>query len=305
MTEKVTLEQLASKHLGKAGDGTIVAPYVTPDKHDKTLLVPLPRALNREKSGITSADHFVGYEVWHAYEMSFLQENGMPKTGVLKIMYPATTESMVESKSLKLYLNSFDLEKFKSVEEVEGIIEADLSEALGGEVRAKLHVAHEAYKSTENFTVFDDFFENVDDLPIEITTYKEDINLLDTVNHEERELLTLHTANLRSNCEITNQKDTGDCFIAISGESLPSKEGLLKYIISFRDTQHFHENLVEIMYDQLYKKYKPTYLLVAGLYRRRGGISIHSIRASDQEPTLKVISGYEDVNNLYEKLPQE
>ena len=89
------LRALAGKHLGKAGDGTLVKPYTTPEKHDSTLLNPLPRRLNRVKSGIEQ-NEFKGYEIWHAYEMSFLYQNGMPCTGILRAYFPHNTENMVE-----------------------------------------------------------------------------------------------------------------------------------------------------------------------------------------------------------------
>lgn len=295
------LRALASKHLGKAGDGTIVAAYVTPTEHDKSLLVPLPRALNRAKSNINS-NNFVGYEVWHAYEMSFLGKTGMPVTGVLKCKYSANSESMIESKSFKLYLNSFDLEKFESKEEVEGIIAADLSEALKDDVEVTLHIAH-----TADFlrTPFDDYFDNVDDNGYEMNEYNENAGLLEGSKLPHEGTLTFHTANLRSNCEITNQKDTGNCYIVMTGDNLPTLESLTKYIISFRDSQHFHENVTEIIYTTLLEKYSPEELFVADIYNRRGGLDIHSIRASSQDLIDELAGGYEDTTLLFEKTSQQ
>jgi len=104
------IEQIASKHLGKAGDGTIVKPYVTPDFIDKTLLVPVPRVLNRTQYDIDEANlPFVGIDVWNAYEFSALTNNGFPVVGHVKIVYGANSTNIVESKSLKLYLNSFNM----------------------------------------------------------------------------------------------------------------------------------------------------------------------------------------------------
>ena len=301
-TAELELKKLAGTHLGKAGNGTEVAPYVTPEKHDKKLLVGLPRSLNREKHGIASAHRFLGYEVWHAYEMSFLRQNGMPCTGVLKLTYPSSTKSMVESKSLKLYLNSFDLEKFSSVEEVENTIRKDLEEVVEGTVEVKLHEAGQAKFLKNNLPWR---FQNVDDLNIEITTYKEDPSVLEEVQYKNTTAITFHTANLRSNCEITNQKDSGNSFIYIAGKRLPTIESLTKYIISFRDEQIFHENGCEKVYETLLRAYNPEHLLVADIYTRRGGISIHSVRASDRKTLDYKMPQYEDVNLLWEKLPQE
>lgn len=301
-TVELELKKLAGTHLGKAGDGTLVSPYITPEKHDKTLLVGLPRSLNRGKHGITTADKFIGYEVWHAYEMSFLKQNGMPCTGVLKLNYPASSKSMVESKSLKLYLNSFDLEKFESIEEVERIIQRDLEEVVEGKVEVKLHEAGQARFLKNNLPAR---FDNVDNLDTEINSYKESPSVLEIRYARSPATMTFHTANLRSNCEITNQKDSGNSFIYMVGKRLPTVESLTKYIISFRDEQIFHENGCEKVYETLYQMYKPVHLLVADIYTRRGGISIHSVRASDKKTLDYKMPQYEDVNLLWEKLPQE
>lgn len=306
MTEKLTLEQLASRHLGKAGDGTVVAPYTAPEKHDKTLLVPLPRSLNRAHSGIVDSSTFIGYEVWHAYEMSFLRKDGMPTTGILKISYPANSTSMVESKSLKLYLNSFDFEKFESKKEVENIIAEDLSEILGGEVQVYYHPGNKVKFLPSSFLeVFNS--SNIDDNPVQIWEYEKDETLLDR-SSTEKDTLFYSTHNLRSNCEITNQKDSASSYIYMKGKNLPSTESLTKYLISFRKSQLFHENTSEVIYATLFKKYEPEELFVANLYTRRGGISIHCIRASEtiQEKTvLEFLKDYSDVSRLFEKPPLE
>jgi 7-cyano-7-deazaguanine reductase len=294
------LKTLASRHLGKAGDGSLVKPYTTPDKHDKDLLVPLPRVLNREKSNIETSD-FYGYEIWHAYEMSFLLRTGMPYTGVLRVRFGHDTENMIESKSFKLYLNSFDLEKFDNVEEVESILAEDLSKAANGKVSVKLHEASDCEFKKLPFTPV---FVNVDKQNITIEKYTEDSDLLDTMNSTTGEL-AFHTSNLRSNCEITNQKDTGNSFIYMKGNLLPSIEGLTRYIISFRDTQHFHENATEIIYQTLQKKYAPEELAVLNIYNRRGGLDIHSFRGTSQEVLERIAGDYDDVTCIFAKTSQQ
>ena len=293
------LRNLASKHLGKAGDGSLVKPYITPKEHDSTLLVPLPRQINRDKSGISEAD-FKGYEIWHAYEMSFLYKNGMPCTGILRAYFPCDSRNMVESKSFKLYLNSFDLERFNSIREVEDIIRNDLAAAAGGDVSVTFHEANSCIFKPLSFT---SKFTNVDRLDLEITTYKEDESSLD-INSVQTDLY-FHTSNLRSNCEITNQKDTGNCYIYIKGASVPTLEGLTKYVISFRDTQHFHENATEIMYTTLAKRYNPVELFVGNIYNRRGGLDIHSFRASSDSVLNSIVEGYDDTKQLFAKTSQQ
>lgn len=294
------LKKLASKHLGKAGDGSLVKPYTTPEKHDKTLLVPLPRNINRAKSGIEKTE-FVGYEIWHAYEMSFLYKNGMPCTGILRACFPSDTENMIESKSFKLYLNSFDLEKFNSIQEVQDIIKIHLSEAAGGNVEVTFH---EANSCKFKPLVFHSRFKNVDNLDINISSYKEDHTFLDIDKNSTGSIL-FHTSNLRSNCEITNQKDTGNSYIYMKGDKLPSIEGLTRYVISFRDTQHFHENATEILFSTLNHIYSPDELFVGNIYNRRGGLDIHSIRATSDTVLLSTIGQYHDTKQLFEKTPQQ
>lgn len=294
------LRALASKHLGKAGDGSLVKPYTTPEKHDNSLLVPLPRRINRAKSGIKKAD-FKGYEIWHAYEMSFLFKNGMPCTGILRAYFPFDSENMVESKSFKLYLNSFDLEKFNSIQEVEDIIKKDLSQAAGGDVKVNLH---EANSCVFNPLDFHTRFKNVDRLDIKIDSYKEDETLLD-IDQVTTDNLFFHTSNLRSNCEITNQKDTGNCYIYMKGEQLPTLEGLTKYVISFRDTQHFHENATEILFSTLNSKYSPDELFVGNIYNRRGGLDIHSFRGSSDDIITSIVGDYHNTELLFAKTPQQ
>lgn len=296
MSNKTTIEEIAGKFLGKTADGSTMQKYETPKEHDKTLINPIPRDFNREGSNINT--EFVGYEIWHAYEMSFLKKSGMPVTGVLRLFFPSDSVSMIESKSHKLYLNSFDLERFDSVEEVERIIAQDLSEQLETNVKVKLHVADQAELEPEIFNIQ---FQNVDNLDVDITQYEEDETQLDVIENEE---LTFHTANLRSNCEITNQKDTGNCYIFIKGQKTPSLEGLTKYIISMRESQHFHENVTEIIYNTLMNKYNPDELYVGCLYNRRGGLDIHCIRADSQGTIDKLMNDYENVDKLFVKTIQ-
>lgn len=290
---------IAGKHLGRASDGTTVKPYVTPDKHDKTLLVPIPRNFGRQKLSISSS--FVGYDVWHAYEMSFLRQNGMPATGLLRLCYDASSDSMVESKSLKLYLNSFDLERFDSVEQVEQIISTDVSEAVGGHVFVKLHLAEDSFIANKIFNVS---FTNVDKLDLDISLYHETPDLLE-LDLNSSGVMTFHTANLRSNCEITNQKDTGNCFIYMKGAKLPTIESLTRYVISMRESQHFHENVTEILFDALMSRFECEDLVIANLYNRRGGISIFPVRGSSFTALDEVMNRFDDVDMMFERLVQE
>lgn len=293
----MNIEEIAGRFLGNNSR------YETPNAHDKNLLVKIPREFNRTKENI-NVNTFIGFEVWHCYEFSFLKPTGMPTTGILKISYSAVSPFIVESKSLKLYTNSFDLEKFDNKKEVESIIANDLSELLETPVSVTMHLTSTDVKINKIFRVK---FENIDDMDINISHYKEEPLLL-TVNaklFDTPTALTFHTANLRSNCEITNQKDTGNCYIYIKGLVLPNIISLSQYIISMRESQHFHENVTEIIYTNIMKNFQPTELFVCNLYNRRGGIDIHSIRANNNALIRKLMNEYNNTKILHEKTMQQ
>lgn len=293
-----TIEQIAGKFLGNN------TRYETPNKHDASLLVKIPRHFNRDAGNIDST-LFVGFEVWHCYEFSYIKLNGMPTTGVLKISYPATSPYIVESKSLKLYTNSFDLEKFNNKSQVENIIKTDLSNILETDVQVTLHTTN-SFNHLKH--IFNNKFDSIDNEDIKIESYNEDINLLleNPVNYNyPNTTITFHTANLRSNCEITNQKDTGNCYIFMEGQRLPHIHSLTRYIISMREAQHFHENVTEIIYNSIMLNFRPNKLFVCNLYNRRGGIDIHSIRASSNTLISEIMNEYSNTEILHEKTMQQ
>ena len=283
------INEIASQHLGKAGDGSVVKPYVTPDEVDSSLLVPIPRHLNRTHYNL-KGDEFYGFDTWHAYEVSFLLDNGYPVNCVAKIVYDCRSEYIVESKSLKLYLNSYNLAKFGStvdgsVSAARNNISSDLSEALGVPVEVYLHRADEGSRGEyENPVKKQDFFcldEEVDVEDVDFTQYNESPNILikqDSNNYEED--VWVWTPSLRSNCRVTNQPDWGDVYIYMKGDERPSYESLLQYIVSMRKENHFHEEICECIYKRLLDKFGPSELFVCCLYTRRGGIDINPARYS-------------------------
>lgn len=298
-----TIEELVGKHLGRTSDGKTMLKYEAPMKHDASLLVPIPRSYNREKSNLTNWG--VGCEIWHAYEFSFLKLNGQPVTGILKLKIPSDSHSMVESKSLKLYLNSFDFEKFLSAERlpyivVESIISNDLSKLLGCEVLAYLHdSAAIGYYKVNLFEGGSHSIINLDMLNVNVESFKEDDTLLKVKQFCLPQIYIFTTSNLRSNCEITNQKDTGHSYILFKGKKYaPNAFELAQYIFSMRNSQHFHENVTEIMYNKIYEFYEPEELIVANIYNRRGGIDIHSFRGNSQDVLQKYTGVYLSVRNL-------
>lgn len=279
------IEKIASIHLGKAGDGSVVKPYITPDVVDSTLLVPIPRKLNRIHYNIDENNlPFVGFDTWNCYEVSFLLDNGFPVNCVTKIVYMARSEFIVESKSLKLYLNSFNMHRFgKTVEEamdaVQKRITHDLENVLETIVSIYLFSANEETNPTKCITGgFFPLESSVDVSKLEFNDYNETPNILEETSINNA--FKVHSISLRSNCRVTNQPDWGDVYIYMDSRIAPTRQSMLQYIVSMRKENHFHEEICECIYKRLYDKFKPKNLFVACLYTRRGGIDINPVRAS-------------------------
>lgn len=251
--------------------------------YDKTLLVHERRENNRRDQGITSV--FKGYDIWNGYEFSFLLNTGKPVFSRIKIVYNCDSEYIVESKSLKLYFNSFNMTKVKYNNEqeafnyIKNIIEKDLSDFLKTDVRVDFHNSFSNInKDANNFL---DNFESIDNLYLKsVNQYNENPNLL-KINKNENNIIKIKSSLLRSNCKVTHQPDWGAIYIYINSNVQVDKKSLLRYIISFRNENHFHEEIVETIYDRIYKLLNPKVLMVLAKYTRRGGIDINPIRLND------------------------
>lgn len=277
------INELASVHLGKAGDGTVVKPYVTPEEVDPSLLVGVPRYLNRTQYKIDEHNlPFVGRDAWNAYEFSTLLTNGFPLSGWLKFVYPADSEKIVESKSVKLYLNSYNMasliESEQEIFKIEDMISDHLSKVVLapvdviieiGEVNTVPPIGGE-YTSLEEYCDVEN---------IEFNHYNESPDILQIIPSNRR-YERWRSRSLRSNCRVTNQPDWGDVFIHIKGQKTVTSESLLQYIVSMRKENHFHEEVCECIYKRLWDLLNPDELLVACLYTRRGGIDINPVRTS-------------------------
>jgi len=271
------VKDIASKHLGKVGgDGYS-------DQYNPDLLVKIPRHLNREGYGLTG-EEFVGVDVWNAYEVSAITTKGQPVAGMLKIVCPSDSENHVESKSIKLYLNSFNMTKIGDtaadcISGIEARVKRDLDELLETDTTVSFYSSEFETEPLSFSDEYEDLGDVVDLDLIDFTAFKSDADQLQEADYEGDEL-KLRSNLLRSNCRVTNQPDWGDVFIYMKGGSLPGADSLAKYIVSHRTVSHFHEEICEMIFAHLTERFGPDQLMVSCLYTRRGGIDINPIRAT-------------------------
>lgn len=258
-----------------------------PQKYCPEILIAIPRSINREIYRIENIERlFCGYDAWHAYEASFILNNGMPVVGVIKIVYPANSQYIVESKSLKLYFGSFHMTPLGGTKE-EGIIrfisiiETDLSLLLKTTVKAHFY-QDMPQKQPFDFKDYSILEDHVNPHNLNFSVYQEHPAFL-SENVQGAGELKAGSHLLKSNCKITNQPDWGTTYIYLKGSARPSEEGLLKYIVSLRNENHFHEEICEMTYKRLWDLFKPEILAVSCLYTRRGGIDICPTRANRPE----------------------
>jgi 7-cyano-7-deazaguanine reductase len=251
------------------------------DKYDRTILYPISRKSQ------DNAVQMHGYDLWNMYELSWLNPNGKPEVAIGNIIYDASSSKLIESKSLKLYLNSFNNSKFNNIQSLAEIIEKDLSNALETRVLAKL------WKLNSDLEVKIANPEGlcIDDLDISIESFNFEnrhnlINNLILSNTIVSE--TLYSNLLRSNCPITNQPDWGTLTIKYTGKQI-SKTKLLEYILAYRNHNDFHEHCVENIFTELMTNCNPSKLIVYANYTRRGGIDINPYRSSHENQDLEKI----------------
>ena len=245
-------------------------------QYDRTLLQPVPRALNRDGLGITQNQPFtIGADIWTAYEISWLNEKGLPQVAIADIYLNYQSQNLIESKSFKLYLNSFNQSKFADFNAVQQTMQRDLSECAQGDVTVRLNPVA-VYDSQKIDHLQGDC---IDEQNIEITSYEFNADWLkDCVSDEiVEEKLVSHL--LKSNCLITNQPDWGTLHIHYVGNKI-DHEKLLRYVVSFRQHNEFHEQCVERIFCDLIHYAKPEKLTVYARYTRRGGLDINPFRSN-------------------------
>ncbi len=241
-----------------------------PSEFDAGLLYPIPRVLGRQSLGLAEdALPFVGIDRWNAYELSWLDTRGKPQVATATLQIPANSPCLIESKSLKLYLNSCNATGFKSANSFRAQVEADLTAAAGAAVTLAFGLPpFDAPDAT-----------SIDALDLDIDTHgPPDASLLVADAGEVIEE-HLHSALLKSNCPVTGQPDWADVFIRYRGPCI-ARAALLRYIISFRDHAGFHEQCVERMFTDISARCLPESLSVEARYTRRGGLDINPWRAT-------------------------
>lgn len=244
-------------------------PHYNPEK-----LFSIPRQLNREKIGVPRQLPFFGFDIWNHYEVSWLNEQGKPIVAIAQIIYGCESEFIIESKSMKLYFNSFNNTKIKNVWELESIIKNDIETSMKSTIEIKIILLRD-FKDQKLFSRFKG--ECIDDLPVECSDYQLNPDFLSTENGIANEVL--YSDLLKSNCLVTNQPDWGSVLIEYRGKRI-NREGLLKYIISFRNCNEFSETSIERIFMDIMKYCNPEFLFVYGRFTRRGGIDINVIRVT-------------------------
>jgi 7-cyano-7-deazaguanine reductase len=258
----------------------------TPDDYDPSLLFPVPRARGRTPLGLEGGSlPFAGEDVWNCYELSWLQPSGVPKRKVLEVRVDCSTENLVESKSLKLYLNSLNFATFKSEDALLATIGADLQPVLRGPMPSLVLHAH-THAGSLSAAVGDlESYESIDDEPVGQVDHP-----LDAAEHEvsltgpsvvlsELPVCTERLAShqLRTLCPVTRQPDWGSLYISYTGPRI-DRARLLRFIVSLRREVGFHEAAVERVFQKLRADARPTELMVTGQFLRRGGVDINPTR---------------------------
>jgi 7-cyano-7-deazaguanine reductase len=256
------------------------------DQYDASLLFPIPRAAKRSEIGIGAAAPFFGADMWTAFELSWLNTRGKPQVALAHFMVPCESVNIIESKSFKLYLNSFNNSRFADAAEVLARLRADVNEAVwrGGVVQSSIGVKLIAVELFDREPVYELDGLSLDRLDVECTRYQPAPDLLTTLPVEgggnDAMVSEVLVSNLlKSNCLVTGQPDWGSVQISYTGAPI-NQEGLLQYIVSFRNHNEFHEQCVERIFMDIWTRCKPLKLSVYARYTRRGGLDINPFRTS-------------------------
>ncbi|MDP3705876.1 MAG: NADPH-dependent 7-cyano-7-deazaguanine reductase QueF, partial [Legionellaceae bacterium] len=239
-------------------------------------LYPIPRAAKRQEIGINPNQlPFYGVDCWNHYEVSWLNDKGKPMVGIAEIIYDCRSPKLIESKSLKFYFNSFNNTKISSIDALESMVKCDLEKRIEADVVVRIVTLNQA----NAFNIQALKGESIDTLDVECSVYLVEPAFLEVENEEISE--TLSSDLLKSNCLVTNQPDWGSVQITYTGKKI-NRAGLLKYLVSFRNHNEFHEQCIERIFVDIMNQCKPTSLTVYGRYTRRGGLDINPYRSTEQ-----------------------
>jgi len=255
---------------------TLGKPTAYHDQYDNSLLQAVPRSLNREPLGLfPDSLPFTGSDIWTLYELSWLNSKGLPQVAIGEVMLDAQSRNLIESKSFKLYLNSFNQTRFADWGEVRQTLERDLSACAEGDVRVALFRLNEIEGQPIGH------FEGscIDEQDITIEDYRFNADYLADATGSEIVDETLVSHLLKSNCLITNQPDWGSVMIRYKGPRI-AREALLRYLVSFRQHNEFHEQCVERIFNDVMRFCHPEALTVYARYTRRGGLDINPWRTN-------------------------
>ena len=262
------------------------APYA--DRYDPALLFPIPRAPKREESGLSVSLPCFGADLWTAFELAWLTPRGKPQVAIAHVTVPCETPNIVESKSFKLYLNSFTTTPFDSADAVRDRVRADVSEAVWrgalSQSSVGVRVVTPDQFDAEPIHELDGL--SLDRLDIECTQYTPAPELLKAAFDEQPVNETLVSNLLKSNCLVTGQPDWGAVQLRYSGPQI-DQGSLLQYLVSFRNHNEFHEQCVERIFMDVWTRCRPTKLAVYARYTRRGGLDINPFRSSHPMPAPK------------------
>ena len=254
--------------------------------YNADLLFPISRKLKRNEIGVSTPLPFFGFDTWNHFEVSWLNENGKPIVALGEIIYSADSDNIIESKSMKLYFNSFNNTQFKDAEIVQNIIRKDLTQRLNASFVLIKITPLSLLKDETLFSRLNGVY--LDELDITCSAYHNNTSYLKTENGYAEEIL--YSDLLKSNCLVTHQPDWCSVQIGYRGKKI-NHAGLLRYIVSFRNDNEFHEQCIEKIFMQISQHCKPDELTVYGRSTRRGGIDINAYRSS-KPVTVAEIKNY-------------
>ena len=254
------------------------------DQYDASLLFPIARAGKRAELGIAGAPPFLGADMWTAYELSWLNLRGKPQVALAHFTVPCESHNIIESKSLKLYLNSFNNSRFVNVDAVKERLRADLSEAVwrGADRTATIGLKIVPPELFDREPIYELDGLSLDRLDVECTRFTPAPELLKVLPDEAPVTEVLVSNLLKSNCLVTGQPDWGSVQISYTGAAI-DQEGLLQYLVSFRNHNEFHEQCVERIFMDIWRRCRPLKLAVYARYTRRGGLDINPFRTSSAQ----------------------